>query len=95
MIHKSTERGTAKNSAHFSALFLAYDFGVISPNTSTRRVITTVATPTPPLPRICVNKTVLIEVERIFTMLFPIRIAVRAFSKELAISSAFSAFLFP
>ena len=54
-------------------------FGVTSPKIKTRRVIKPVAIPAPALPKNFVASTVAMEDAEIFTMLFPIKIALNSF----------------
>ena len=95
MTNINTRKGAAIAFAKDSAFSLARLLGSISPKISTKTVITSVATPTLPLPRYLVKSTVARAEESIFTTLFPISMAVSALSKLSHIYMAFCALLFP
>jgi hypothetical protein len=70
-------------------------FGITSPNISTNIVTATVLIAAPISPNRLMQSTVATDEQPIFTMLFPIRIDVRALSYCLVTLSAFLAFLLP
>ena len=78
-----------------SAFSFARHLGIISPNVSTIRVITPVLTAAPASPKSFIQKTVATEEQPIFTILFPIRMVVRALSKFSTIFREFFARLSP
>ena len=78
-----------------SAFSLARHFGIISPKVSTSSVIIPVLMAAPASPKSFMQKTVATEEQPIFTMLFPIRIVVKALSKFSTIFRQFFARLSP
>tara|TARA_Y100000310_G_scaffold131339_1_gene130566 strand:+ start:882 stop:1289 length:408 start_codon:yes stop_codon:yes gene_type:complete len=71
---ESNSIGLATKSETLSAFCVANVFGVISPKTRMKKVITPVAIPTPADPNKSVKATVAIEAAPILTRLLPIRI---------------------
>ena len=65
---------------HFSGLFLATDFGMISQNVRDTRVITTMFTMLPRSPNSATNITVAIVLDAMFTTFTPMRFVVRNLS---------------